>query len=438
MNFQPNRTFIFQLGTRHFFYRNGYQYETKPQTNGGRGYAELLFFPTAEGYVKAVYSENLSEHEPAFYKYVYLYKDHLGNTRLSYTLDNETNQVTILEENNYYPFGLKHGGYNTTKKDISYISQVADGTIIQEILPEQVKFKYYYQEQERQDELGLNWDSFKYRNYDYAIGRFMSVDPLAEKYAYNSTYAFQENKLGLGRELEGKELDLSSWLINDAVAHSNGVGAHVAGFAQGVINSVKETYNAITHPVHTLKGMANVAVAGVANGNIPRMISMDNTLGTNSFGTTLAMTQGIVNGGDAILKGNGFQRGETLGNIAGTIAIGKGTGEVLKGASILIKANTSIKVFRVYGGDAKANGYSWTPKDPRTIFNFRDKAGLPSGGTSGSINTAEFLIRGKVKNKYIIQKRTALPLDGNKGGLPEYIIDPKNVKVIDILKMNQK
>ena len=60
--------------------------------------------------------------------------------------------------------------------------------------------------QERQDELGLNWDSFKYRNYDYAIGRFMSVDPLAEKYPYNATYAFQENKLGLGRELEGLEL----------------------------------------------------------------------------------------------------------------------------------------------------------------------------------------------------------------------------------------
>ncbi len=70
--------------------------------------------------------------------------------------------------------------------------------------PVEVHFQLNYQE--RQDELGLNWDSFKYRNYDYAIGRFMSVDPLAEKYAYNSTYAFQENKMGLGRELEGLEL----------------------------------------------------------------------------------------------------------------------------------------------------------------------------------------------------------------------------------------
>ena len=37
----------------------------------------------------------------------------------------------------------------------------------------------------------------------------MSIDPLAEKYAYNSTYVFQENKMGMGRELEGLELVLT-------------------------------------------------------------------------------------------------------------------------------------------------------------------------------------------------------------------------------------
>jgi len=72
--------------------------------------------------------------------------------------------------------------------------------------PEQEKYKYEYQGQEHQTELGLNWSSFKYRNYDYAIGRFMSVDPLAGEFPYNSAYAFQENKMGLGRELEGLEL----------------------------------------------------------------------------------------------------------------------------------------------------------------------------------------------------------------------------------------
>ena len=66
-------------------------------------------------------------------------------------------------------------------------------------------YKYKYQGQERQDELGLNWDSFKWRNYDYAIGRFMSVDPLSEKYSYQSVYNFSENRVIDGRELEGLE-----------------------------------------------------------------------------------------------------------------------------------------------------------------------------------------------------------------------------------------
>jgi hypothetical protein len=51
----------------------------------------------------------------------------------------------------------------------------------------------------------LNWDSFKWRNYDYAIGRFMSIDPLSEQYNYQSHYNFAENRVIDGRELEGLE-----------------------------------------------------------------------------------------------------------------------------------------------------------------------------------------------------------------------------------------
>lgn len=68
-----------------------------------------------------------------------------------------------------------------------------------------VPYKYKYQGQERQDELDLNWDSFKWRNYDYAIGRFMSVDPLSEEYSYQSHYNFSENRVVDARELEGLE-----------------------------------------------------------------------------------------------------------------------------------------------------------------------------------------------------------------------------------------
>lgn len=56
-----------------------------------------------------------------------------------------------------------------------------------------------------QEELGLGWYSFKWRNYDPAIGRFFNVDPLAEKYVYNGVYNFSENKVIAFRELEGLE-----------------------------------------------------------------------------------------------------------------------------------------------------------------------------------------------------------------------------------------
>ena len=164
-------------------YLQGYQYNTHI-ADYGTPPARLQFFPTAEGYVN-----NMAEgtnNTARVYGYVFNFTDHLGNIRLSYQDIDKNGSISsvdeILDENNYYPFGLRH--------EIN-----GAGT-----------YKYKYQGQERQDELGLNWDSFKWRNYDYAIGRFMSIDPLAQDYAYNSPYAFQENKMGMGRELEGLEL----------------------------------------------------------------------------------------------------------------------------------------------------------------------------------------------------------------------------------------
>ena len=112
------------------------------------------------------------------------------------------------------------------------------------------------------------------------------------------------------------------------------------------------------------------------------------------------------------------------------MATGKAGEAVGKGVS---KISNSIPktVYRAFGEGARAEGFSWTPKNPQSVSNFRDKAGLPSGGSSGANNSAEFMIKGKVKPSNIIEKRAALPLDGNKGGLPEYIINPQNVKIID-------
>jgi RHS repeat-associated protein len=114
---------------------------------------------------------------------------------------------------------------------------------------------------------------------------------------------------------------------------------------------------------------------------------------------------------------------------------GEGAAVVRPTASAALEAGAAAKsevtVYRVFGGDARAQGYSWTTKDPRTISGFRDVAGLPSGGESGANNTAEFLIKGRTSLSSVIESRPALPLDGNKGGLLEYIINPKDVTVTD-------
>jgi RHS repeat-associated protein len=201
-----NKVVTEKIGTQNIItttdYLNGYQYVNDV----------MQFFPHAEGYVKVTGTS---------YDYVYNYTDHLGNIRLSYSKEPASNALKVIEENHYYPFGLKHTGYNSDRFVIEIspvLPRPGKATGWRPVL-EEIEFIPYnpanfnaslnydikFQGQERQDELGLNWDSFKWRNYDYAIGRFMSIDPLAEKYSYNGTYNFSENRVIDGRELEGLE-----------------------------------------------------------------------------------------------------------------------------------------------------------------------------------------------------------------------------------------
>jgi len=81
------------------------------------------------------------------------------------------------------------------------------------------------------------------------------------------------------------------------------------------------------------------------------------------------------------------------------------------------------KLYRVYGGDSAAGGASWSPVNPGSVANYRDVAGLPSGGASGFNNSGRFVIEGTLQDPAgVVNVRSALPLDGNSGGILEYII----------------
>ncbi|MBS7232513.1 hypothetical protein KHA90_15955 [Flavobacterium psychroterrae] len=136
----------------------------------------MQFFPTAEGYVR-----NTSTN-PATYTfgYVFNYTDHLGNVRVSYAKNPTTNKLEILEENSYYPFGIKHQGYNTDNLQPNYLQK--------------------FNGMELQTELGLNMTGMEYRQYDNALGRFNSIDALSElafsispyRFAYNNPVYFSD------------------------------------------------------------------------------------------------------------------------------------------------------------------------------------------------------------------------------------------------------
>ncbi len=90
---------------------------------------------------------------------------------------------------------------------------------------------------------------------------------------------------------------------------------------------------------------------------------------------------------------------------------------------IVPEPQAGMPIYRVYGGDSGPGGASWSPVHPGAVPDYRDIAGLPSGGESGASNTGRFVIEGTLHDpSAVVLQREALPLDGTKGGLPEYII----------------
>ncbi len=69
--------------------------------------------------------------------------------------------------------------------------------------------KKTYNGKEFQDELGLNWHDYGARNYDAALGRWFSIDPLAEDYFDNSPYNYVANSPIIAYDPDGKRISIT-------------------------------------------------------------------------------------------------------------------------------------------------------------------------------------------------------------------------------------
>ena len=66
-------------------------------------------------------------------------------------------------------------------------------------------YQYGFNGKEKDDETKGAGNEYEYRTYDPRIGKFLSIDPLAASYPWNSPYAFAENRMIDGFDLEGLE-----------------------------------------------------------------------------------------------------------------------------------------------------------------------------------------------------------------------------------------
>ena len=91
----------------------------------------------------------------------------------------------VLHAQDFYPFGMAMPGRSYEAGD----------------------YRFGFQGQEQDDEVKGTGNSvnYKYRVHDPRLGRFLSIDPLAPDYPWNSPYAFSENRVIDGVELEGLE-----------------------------------------------------------------------------------------------------------------------------------------------------------------------------------------------------------------------------------------
>ncbi|MGG5207300.1 RHS repeat domain-containing protein [Chryseobacterium sp. MIQD13] len=122
---------------------------------------ELQFFPTAEGFYD--YQRKI---------YIYQYKDHLGNVRISYTKNNSTGGIEITDSNDYYPFGMNH-----LKTGNAYFGAG--------------NYRNYKYNGKELQETGMY--DYGARMYMADIGRWGVVDPLAEKMRRHSPYNYAFN-----------------------------------------------------------------------------------------------------------------------------------------------------------------------------------------------------------------------------------------------------
>lgn len=193
-------------------------------------------------------------------------------------------EAVVLTANDYYPFGQEMPGRTYNIGDYRY--------------------GFNGKEKDQNDEWGdLTHYDYGFRIYNPAIGRFLSVDPLAASYPWNSTYAFAENRVIDGIDLEGGEFLGFGYLVDKLAEGATELGlTRTAGFIESYGHSliVDPLYSA-DQVVQTVKD-PNATKADVAKQFDP---------------TGLSSIPDVVETGKKAIDGDERAQGQILGMLPG-------------------------------------------------------------------------------------------------------------------------
>ncbi|MCB0842116.1 MAG: N-acetylmuramoyl-L-alanine amidase [Bacteroidetes bacterium] len=212
------------------------------------------------------------------FDFQYNLKDHLGNVRLSFHADGN-GSPELLQEDHYYPFGMRLGG-------LSYQSGL--------------KNDYLYNGKELEEELDLGWYDYGFRWYMADVGRFVSVDPLAENFQDISTYVYALNNPVNLVDPDGRAATDPPYKINSGVLSGQNV----------TTNITKTTYRP---PMKSIKGIVlHRTVSSTASSAINKTMGVKGYTGFHA----------VVHKDGQITQVNNFKnRANHAGNMKGSSGI---------------------------------------------------------------------------------------------------------------------
>jgi RHS repeat-associated protein len=331
----------------------------------------LQFIQTEEGYVR--HTPPSSGTNYGAFDYVYNYTDHLGNIRLSYTLDPSDQVLKILEENHYYPFGMKHS-YNTSKRDIRTVDAEIDlnGNLFNPInnfsnfepsedirrvrMVSNTGYQYKYNGKEYQNELGLNFYDYGWRNYDPAIARWVNSDPLLN----DLDFAFDDSGVDDEDEEEVYELLITKLETGGGIYNTNNLNPYIYGYNNPI--SFDDPDGRCPWCIAGLKGVLFEYATQV--------------IGNISEGKDLGDALTDIDGGEILKAG-----------VTSALTMGVG-GFINKGTKVVGLANKTEKVNEVRKNTQKAekviNGNSKLSKKAQVNYRVTNtKTGKSKTGISG-------------------------------------------------------